>query len=126
MSVKPAITDKLLGLFAHSHMAYKLLSDGLDQPTLTEMTAKALELLKKNDNGFVLLVEGGRIDHAHHETRARNALEETLEFDKVVEYVKNNTDEDETLIVVTSDHGHVFTIGGYTVRILSSSMNLFL
>lgn len=96
-------------------MAYRLLSDGLDQPTLTEMTAKALEILKKNDNGFVLLIEGGRIDHAHHETHARLALEETVEFDKVVDYVKSNTNEDETLIVVTADHGHVFTVGGYTV-----------
>lgn len=83
------------------------------------MTAKALEILKKNENGFVLLVEGGRIDHAHHDTRARLALEETVEFDKVVQFIKNNTDEKETLIVVTSDHGHVFTVGGYAVSAIN-------
>lgn len=79
------------------------------------MTAKALEKLKMNENGFILLVEGGRIDHGHHETRARLALEETVELHKAVEYVKKNTNEDDTLIVVTADHSHVFTVGGYPV-----------
>lgn len=118
INVDSAQTDKVLGIFAHSHMAYKLQSQGLNQPTLTEMAAKALEVLKKNDNGFVLLIEGGRIDHAHHETRARLALEETLEFDKAVAYVKANTNEGDTLMVVTADHGHVFTVGGYPVNCL--------
>jgi alkaline phosphatase len=108
-------TDKILGLFAQSHLQYKLLSDGLNQPTLTEMTAKALEVLKKNENGFVLLVEGGRIDTAHHETTARLALDEAVEFQKTVEYVKKNTNEDDTLIVVTADHSTVLTVGGYPV-----------
>lgn len=108
--------DKILGIFAQSHMQYKLLSEGLNQPSLTEMTAKALEKLKENEKGFVLLVEGGRIDHGHHETRARLALEETVEFHKAVEYVKENTSEEDTLIVVTADHSHGFTVGGYAVR----------
>ena len=55
-------------------MEYKLLSEGLNEPTLLEMTSKALEILKKNEKGYVLLVEGGRIDHAHHDTRARLVL----------------------------------------------------
>lgn len=96
-------------------MQYQLLAQGLNQPTLREMAAKALEVLKKNDNGLVLLVEGGRIDQAHHENRARLALHETLEFDRTVEFVKENTNEEDTLIVVTADHGHVFTVGGYPV-----------
>jgi alkaline phosphatase len=115
MNINADKTDKILGLFAQSHLQYKLLSNPEAQPTLTEMTAKALEVLKKNENGFVLIVEGGRIDHAHHESRARLSLEETLEFSKVVDYVKKNTNEDDTLIVVTADHGHVFTVGGYPV-----------
>ena len=73
-------------------------------------------MLSKNENDFVLMVEGGRIDHAHHETRARHALEETLEFDKAVELVRRKTSEDDTLVVVTADHSHVFTVGGYPVR----------
>lgn len=99
-------------------MEYKLLSDPQTQPTLTEMTAKALEVLKKNEKGFVLLVEGGRIDTAHHETTAKLALDEASEFQRAVEYVKNNTNEDDTLIVVTSDHSTVLSVGGYMVGLL--------
>jgi alkaline phosphatase len=87
----------------------------LNQPSLTEMAEKALEILKKNKNGFVLLVEGGRIDTAHHETTAQLALGEVVEFQKAVQLVKDNTNEDETLIVVTSDHSTVLTVGGYLV-----------
>lgn len=114
-AVDAATTDKLLGLFADSHMEYKLLSNVHAQPTLTEMTAKALEILKKNENGFVLLVEGGRIDSAHHETTARLALDEAVEFQNAVEHVKSNTNEDDTLIVVTADHSTVLSVGGYMV-----------
>lgn len=39
-----------------------------------------------------------------------------MEFDAAVKYIKDNTNDDETLIVVTADHGHVFTVGGYPVR----------
>ena len=79
------------------------------------MTAKTLEVLKKNKNGFVLLVEGGRIDTAHHANTAKLALDETNEFQKTVEFVKNNTNEDDTLIVVTADHSTVLTAGGFVV-----------
>lgn len=98
-------------------MEYKLLADTSMQPTITEMTAKALEMLKKNENGFVMLIEGGRIDTAHHDTKARLALEEAVEFQKAVQYVKDNTNEDDTLIVVTADHSTVLTVGGYMVRL---------
>jgi alkaline phosphatase len=96
-------------------MQYRLLADRINEPSLLEMTSKALEILKKNDKGFVLLVEGGRIDHAHHETRAQLALHETAEFDKTIEFVSNKTNDEETLMVVTADHSHVFTVGGYPV-----------
>jgi alkaline phosphatase len=97
-------------------MEYKLLSDPQMQPTLSEMTAKALEILKKNKNGFVLLVEGGRIDTAHHKTKARLALDEAKEFQNAVEVVREQTNEQDTLIVVTADHSTVLTVGGYMVR----------
>lgn len=79
------------------------------------MTAKALEILEKNENGFVLLVEGGRIDSAHHETVARLALDEAKEFQNTVEFVRGKTNEEETLIVVTADHSTVLSVGGYMV-----------
>lgn len=86
MSIDALKTDNVLGVFAGSHLDYEIFRDE-NQPSLLEMTAKALEILTKNDNGFVLLVEGGRIDHAHHDTIAQRALIETAEFSKTVEYV---------------------------------------
>lgn len=115
LSLRPSDTDRLLGLFAPSHLQYKLLAQGNNEPSLAEMTEKALDMMKSNEKGFVLLVEGGRIDHAHHVTMARLALDETIEFEKAVEVVRRKTLEEDTLVVVTSDHGHVFTIGGYAV-----------
>lgn len=95
-------------------MEYKLLADA-QQPTLLEMTTKALQILSKNENGFILVVEGGRIDTAHHDTRARLALDETVEFHKTVEFVREKTDESDSLIVVTADHSTVLTVGGFMV-----------
>ena len=57
---------------------------GYDQPSLAEMTDKALGVLSKNSNGFFLMVEGGRIDHALHGTNAKRALEDTLAFDSAI------------------------------------------
>lgn len=97
-------------------MDYNLLADLKVEPRLHEMTAKAVEILKKNPKGFVLLVEGGRIDTAHHETTAKLALDETNEFQKAVELVKNKTNETDTLIVVTADHSTPLTAAGFIPR----------
>lgn len=97
-------------------MDYRLKSDPEKQPTLQEMTRKAIELLQKEPNGFVLFVEGGRIDHAHHETFAKMALDETVEFSKAVGEAASMTREDDTLIVVTSDHAHTISMAGYPKR----------
>ena len=59
---------------------------------------------------------GGRIDHAHHETRAHRAIDETLEFEKAVQEAMTLTDPDDTLIVITADHAHVMSLGGYPAR----------
>ena len=78
-----------------------------------EMTQKALQMVSKNPNGFVLMIEGGRIDHGHHDNNAKLALEETVHFHEVVEYVKSKVNESETLIVVTADHSHTLSMSGY-------------
>lgn len=59
---------------------------------------------------------GGRIDHGHHDTRGRRALEETVMFDKAVSSAIDMTSERDTLVVVTADHSHVFAMGGYPTR----------
>lgn len=107
--------DHILGLFANSHMEYNL-KNNKDEPSLTQMTTAAIEILKKNGKGFVLFVEGGRIDHAHHENMAQLALDETVEFDKAIKTARSLTDEKDTLIVVTADHSHTMSLSGYSNR----------
>uniref|UniRef100_A0A8D8ZEE1 alkaline phosphatase n=1 Tax=Cacopsylla melanoneura TaxID=428564 RepID=A0A8D8ZEE1_9HEMI len=113
--VNASNTDYLLGLFAEGHMNYKL-ENHVYQPTLEEMTVKAIEILSKNKNGFYLFVEGGKIDMAHHSSQAKKALSETIEFDNAIKRAYNMTKHDETLIVVTADHSHTFTMAGYPER----------
>lgn len=111
-------TKHLLGLFEPSHMKYEhdRRNDPGGEPSLTEMTAKAIEVLSKNDKGYLLMVEGGRIDHAHHEGNAFRALTDTIEFASAVAAAREKSRRDDTLIIVTADHSHVFTIAGYPTR----------
>ena len=106
----------VLGLFTPSHLSYELDRDPRKEPSLEEMTAFAIERLDDNENGYFLMVEGGRVDHAHHGTNAHRALTDALAFARAVETAADMTDPDETLILVTADHGHVFSIAGYARR----------
>ncbi|ALC43155.1 CG10827 [Drosophila busckii] len=118
-SIKANETNRLLGLFSKSHMHYHLeqLADEKNtEPTLAEMTQKALELLQSEQQGYFLFVEGGKIDISHHDTMARIALDETVELSKAVALARQLTSEQDTLIVVTSDHSHTFSLGGYQAR----------
>lgn len=113
----PANTSYLLGLFERSHMQYEADRPfNNNEPSLTEMTDKSIQMLKKNKNGFFLHVESGRIDHAHHAGNAQRALLDTIEFSKAIQKAYETTDPSDTLILVTADHSHVFTIGGYPHR----------
>ena len=85
-------------------------------PSLQNMTSQAIKFLSRNKKGYVLMVEGGRIDHAHHDNYAQLALHETAEMDDAVAYAARNTDPADTLIIVTADHSHSFTINGYPAR----------
>ncbi|MBD2843010.1 alkaline phosphatase [Erythrobacter rubeus] len=107
----------VFGLFDLSHMDYMADPERDEsEPTLTEMTAQAISRLKDDPEGYYLMVESGRIDHGHHAGRAGYALEETVELARAVQYAIDNTDPAETLIMVTADHSHVFTIAGYPRR----------
>ena len=108
----------LFGLFNHSHMEYEQLRDKKPdgEPSLTEMTAAAIRVLMNNPDGFVLLVEGGRIDHAHHDGYANLALYETVEFDRAIRKAREMLPMEDTLILVTADHSHTMTINGYPKR----------
>ena len=107
----------VLGLFSPSHMTYvaERKADNTE-PTLTDMTREAIERLSQDPQGYYLMVESGRIDHGHHAGQAGYALEETVEFARAIDHAIKNTDPAETLILVTADHSHVFTMAGYPVR----------
>ena len=113
-------TSKVLGLFSKtSHLAYELdrVADSTNtQPSLAEMTAKAIDILSKNDKGYFLMVEGGRIDHALHGTNAKRALEDTVALDEAVKTALAKVDLTDTLIVVTADHDHTMTMNGYSAK----------
>nr|XP_012227449.1 PREDICTED: alkaline phosphatase-like isoform X2 [Linepithema humile] len=113
-NIDPDKVSRLLGLFAYSHMDFDVDRNTNDtgDPSLTDMTIKALRILNNNPNGYFLFVEGGRIDHAHHYNNAYRALDETLALEAAVQAVMKEVDLTETLLVVTADHSHVLTLGG--------------
>ncbi|XP_064457434.1 alkaline phosphatase-like [Ornithodoros turicata] len=118
LSVNPLKTDYLLGLVANDHLPYVLEQENstTSAPTLQEMAETAIKILKRSPKGFVLLVEGGLIDRGHHINKASYALEEAVGLDESVSSALELLDVKETLMVVTADHSHVFTMGGYPER----------
>ena len=107
----------LLGLFEPDHMQYEhdRPRDIAGEPNLADMTRAAITRLSKDADGYVLLVEGGRIDHAHHLGNAHRALTDTIAMSDAVQAAVDATGDD-TLIVVTADHSHTLTFAGYPTR----------
>ncbi|MGJ8560182.1 MAG: alkaline phosphatase [Litorimonas sp.] len=113
----PGRDERVLGLFEPSHLKFSAANTGPDaDPSLADLTAKAIELLSAQGDGYVLMVEGGRIDHAHHWGNAFNALSDTVAFAEAVAKADAMTSDADTTIIVTADHSHVFTIAGYPKR----------
>jgi alkaline phosphatase len=104
----------VLGLFTGSHMSYE--ADRPEtEPSLAEMTRFAINRLEADEDGYVLMVEAGRVDHAHHATNAYRAMTDMQAFNEAIRTATEQAGDD-TLIVVTADHSHVFVIQGYPVR----------
>ncbi|MDX1592373.1 MAG: alkaline phosphatase [Balneolaceae bacterium] len=104
--------SKLLGVFYDSHMPYtvdyRTLND-LQQtvPTLSEMTEAALDRLNRHENGFILQIEGGRVDHAAHGNCPSGLVYDQIAFDNAVKTVMDFTEgRDDTLVILTTDHGN--------------------
>jgi alkaline phosphatase len=116
--IDPNTPSHVLGLFETEDMEYEhqRATDVGGEPSLTEMTQVAIRLLSRDPDGFFLMVEGGRIDHAHHRANAFTALGETIEFSNAIDAAVAMTHPEDTLIIVTADHGHTLTIGGYARR----------
>jgi alkaline phosphatase len=136
-AIDPRTTDRLLGLFSHANMNVALDKlDGRrnkllgingrvvddygfpDQPMLDEMTSKALAVLEKQKNGFVLMVEGASIDKQAHNMDTERWMLDTIEFDRAIKVVQDFAQKQgDTLVIVTADHecSGVALIGGSTV-----------
>lgn len=118
LSSPQPVSGQLMGLFEPSHMKFEAdrPKDPGNEPSLKQMTELAIKQLSANTEGYFLLVEAGRIDHAHHFSNAYRALTDTVAFSDAVQWAMNNVDLQETLIIVTADHSHTMTISGYPRR----------
>jgi alkaline phosphatase len=85
-----------------------------DQPDLTDQVRAALDVLSKNDNGFVLMVESGRIDKYSHSLDWERAVYDTIMLDNAVKVAKDfaAARNNDTLIIVVPDHAHGVAIVG--------------
>jgi alkaline phosphatase len=117
-AIDSSVVNKVFALFNESHMQYEADrgNDIAGEPSIAEMTQKAIEVLDNDPDGFFLMVESGRIDHAHHAGNAYGAFADTAAMAEAVKAAYDSTDPDETLIIVTADHSHVMTMGGYVTR----------
>ena len=103
-SLNTSTSSLVSGQFGLTHLPYEV--DGLgDLPRLPEMTSVALDILEEDPDGFFLMVEGGRIDHAGHNNNLSRNIGETLAFGETVELIRNWAgNRSDTLIIVTADH----------------------
>ncbi len=108
-------SGRAIGLFASSHLEYEADRDS-GEPSLEEMTRKAIQILGATGKPYFLMVEAGRIDHAHHEGNAFRAFTDTRMFDRAINAAQRSVNLNRTLILATADHSHVFTIAGYPMR----------
>ncbi len=113
-----ADAPQLLGLFEPDHMQYEYerSKDVAGEPSLAELTRAAINNLSKQSQGYVLMVEGARIDHANHSGNAYRALTDTVALSDAVRTAAEMTSADDTLIIVTADHSHTLNFVGYPAR----------
>jgi alkaline phosphatase len=117
----PQARQPVIGLFAPSELAYEAVRDPATQPSLAEMTTRAIDMLSQRPNGFFLMVEGGLIDRALHATLAKRALQETVSYNEALKAAIERMRQIDpglknTLIVATADHDHTLLINGYSPR----------
>lgn len=124
-ALAPGAGQAAIGLFAPNHMDYDAVRNPALQPSLSEMTRKAIDLLAPHagsqGGGLFLVVEGGLIDHALHATLGKRALQETVSFNDAMQAALDKMEAldpglKNTLVVSTADHDHTLLLNGYTVR----------
>ena len=111
---------KFVGVYGDSHLDYEI-ERRASQPALSQMALKAIDLLSPDPDGFFLMVEGGKIDHALHDSNIKRALVDTIAFDDAIKAVLDRMQVldpglKNTMIVVTADHDHAIVMNGYAKR----------
>ncbi|WP_328800097.1 alkaline phosphatase [Paenibacillus sp. LX16] len=118
--LKNSASSKLWGSFSPEALAYNLDRDASKEPSLAEMTSKAIDVLSKNDKGFFLMVEGSKVDWAAHANDPTGIISDVLSFDDAVkvavDYAKQNQN---TVVVAVTDHGN----GGLTIGSSDTTSN---
>jgi alkaline phosphatase len=95
---------RVAGLFGSYHLPYVMDRESGD-PGLRQLVHKALDILDEDPDGFFLMVEGGRIDHAGHGNDIERLVREVAEFSDAVQEVMDwSNGRPDTLILVTADH----------------------
>lgn len=109
---RASLNSKLLGIFSDSHMPYTIDHKTIPQlrdnvPTLAEMTSAALDRLERNSDGFLVQIEGARVDHAAHGNDAAGMIYDQIAFDDAIKVVMDFTERrEDTLVILTTDHGN--------------------
>jgi len=103
--------EKTLGVFATGALPYTIDRNNIEElqqsPTLAEMSAAAIDQMKDHKNGFVLMIEGGKVDWAAHANDIAALIHDQLAFDEAVKTAIDFAEKDkETLVIITTDHGN--------------------
>lgn len=115
-------SNKLFGLFADDALAYEFdrETNRPSEPSLSEMTSKAISILSKDKDGFFLMVEGSKVDWAAHANDPIGVISDVLAFDKAVKEALDFAKKDgNTVVIVASDHGN----GGLSIGNKETSSN---
>ncbi|XP_068249188.1 alkaline phosphatase-like [Palaemon carinicauda] len=118
LAIDTSDTEYILGLFDDTHMPYETDRDTSSEgcPHIKEMVEVAIKRLSNSENGFFLLVEGGKIDKGLHLNSPKRAVEELVAFEEAVQQALKMVNMEETLVIVTADHSHVMSMNGYPPR----------
>ncbi|MCQ4086545.1 alkaline phosphatase [Saccharibacillus sp. JS10] len=126
--MKASASDKLWGMFAEGAMSYDMDRDPKKQPSLAEMTSKAIDVLDRNEKGFFLMVEGSKVDWAAHANDPIGIISDVNAFDKAVgEALEFAKADGNTMVIAVTDHanggisiGDRATTGTYDTEPLST------
>ena len=121
LAATTAPLGKVLGLFAQSRMKYESDRAGTTEPSLTDMTRRAIELLQRNPAGYLLVVEAGRIGDAVDGSQLRQAVTDALAFDLAIDAALTKVRELDpdlrnTTLVVTADHDQTLVLNGNSIE----------